>query len=687
MAKKNTPSNKKIKQTTTPGLWVSSGEISQDFDNVSWKELLKDYTDMRNGGAVESTTISVLKYPILRSGYVITHSNKEMEDYVYWTLDTMINSFRDRGGFQETLEHILLALEYGCSFFEKVYQRGDRTPEGKITNRIVRLAPFKPETIFEFLYDEDVFFSGIKHERRANSGGLEFIDIPISDLFFYAHNSEYGDPRGRSEFRPARNLYKIKKDILLATARAQQRGAGIPEIKSMKNGLTGDEKSRLEAIGRSLGNMKNGYIITDPDIEIKLHSLQIQGSPEATLEFINRELFFNTLTEFMTSGIGQSGSRAATGEHKSSYELKYGAITMAIEERINSLLREIIDISYFGPQVDYPRFQFNSLQTTDVGSVAESIGKLYERNILIKQTGDEEFIRGMFNMPEKIELQETVTPATDTEVESHTDEDKQMQACDHKKLFFREMVTGDDYKNFVASRFNAEEKESMYIDLQEKTRNIVEEVVSKYVAYAIKRTEAGQPIEVKYDVELFNRLNSLYQQGFSAGRKDVAHEIALASEKELAGEADKVLKISQTLKRHAGKLMFNVRVTVEDILEREFTPGKTDVAEVLMSKALEEGFKTEKRSLIEKVSDSYVEGRSDAIQDNKEKIELYMYNSILDKNLCDVCSEWTGAVMTLEEAEENGFVTGSGRVNPGCLGGIERCRCNLLVYKLKGDLE
>ena len=75
------------------------------------------------------------------------------------------------------------------------------------------------------------------------------------------------------------------------------------------------------------------------------------------------------------------------------------------------------------------------------------------------------------------------------------------------------------------------------------------------------------------------------------------------------------------------------------------------------------------------------------IQENKEEIELYLYNSILDKNLCDVCSEWTGAVLTLEEAEANGFMTGSGRVNPGCLGGIERCRCNLLVYKLKGELK
>jgi len=674
----------KAKQETTPGIWVSAGEISQDFDNAPWKELLKDYSEMRNGGAVESTTVSVLKFPMLRTGFSITHSNPEIEDYLYWIFESLVDSFNGREGSKELLEHMLLALEYGCSFFEKVYQRGVLTPDGKITNRIIRLAPFKPETIFEFYYDDMMFFSGIKHERRSSSGGMDFVDIGIDELFFYSHNSEYGDPRGRSEYRPARNLYKIKRDILLATARAQQRGAGIPEIKSSKAGLTTEEKSRLEAIGRSIGNMKNGYVITDADTQLILHSLQVQGSPEATLEFINRELFFNTLTEFMTSGIGQSGSRSATSEHKSSYELKFSAITSAIESRMNGLIRELVDISYFGPQTEYPVFQFNSIDSTDVNMVSESIGKLYERNILVKQEGDEEFIRAMFNMPEKIEILKE-------ESRSHKEEDPEFMSFDKKKemkkLFFRQVLTGAELHSFISKRFNAEEKENMYTDLQQQTDLIVSEVVEKYVEYAIKRVNAGEPLEIKYDIELFNRLNKLYQTGYATGAKDVDYEIAEAGKKELAESPQKVLKISQTLKRHSGKLLYNVRVVVEDILEREYIPGKTDITEILASKALSDGFKQEKRTLIEKVSNSYIEGRSDAIEDNKDRIDLFLYNSVLDKNLCDICAEWTGAVLTLEEAEENGFLIGSGRVNPGCLGGLDRCRCNLLVYKLKGDLE
>ena len=57
-------------------------------------------------------------------------------------------------------------------------------------------------------------------------------------------------------------------------------------------------------------------------------------SKQSIGEFFNREIFFNTLSEFMTSGIGQNGSRAATSEHKSAYELAANYILQTIEENI-----------------------------------------------------------------------------------------------------------------------------------------------------------------------------------------------------------------------------------------------------------------------------------------------------------------------------------------------------------------
>lgn len=674
-------------QQTTSGLLVSAGEITDDFDKVSWMELLQDYTNMRNGGAVESTTVAILKYPILRTGYTINHDNELLVKYVQWCLDSLVDSFGKEGGFQELLNHLLLALDYGCSFFEKVYESGIRTPDGRITNRIKRLAPFKAETIFDFYYTDTLIFDGVKHIRRGPDGSQTYIDIPVSKLFFYAHNAEYGDPRGRSELRPARNLYKIKKDILIATARAQQRGAGIPEIKSKKTNLSEADKQKLHQVGRTVGNMKHGYVLTDDDVELKIHGLQIQGSPEAMLEFINREMFFNTLTEFMTSGLGQNGSRAATSEHKSSYELKCGVVTMAVEEKMNALLKEITDISYFGPQKSYPKFRFNAIQNLDIVSVTDSIGKLYEKSVLVKQEGDEEFIRGLFGMPKKVSGASTAVTST---VVANSDGDSELsighRCKKHNELSFAKVLSADEQVTFLNKTFDTKGTQDVYKSTQEKAERVLSEIVQRYLDYFVKTVSAGGTPEVKYDVELSNKLNSLYKASYSYGASSVNKEIAKASNTTLASKEPQQVT-SMSLRRFSGKLLFNIKTVVEDVVDTEWDESRESLAEFIARKDFANGFKTDRRTLINKTAEGYLDGRADTLSENKDKIELYYYNSILDEHLCDVCSQYTGAVMTFEEAEKMGLVIGRGRVNSGCEGGLNKCRCHLVVYKLKGDFK
>jgi hypothetical protein len=673
------------KKETTSGLYVSAGEISEDYDKVTWKELLEDYTKMRNGGAVESTTVSILKYPILRAGYTITHPVPEIVEYVEWAFNCLIDSFGVKKGFREFLNHLFLSLEYGCSFFEKIYQSGIYTPDNKITNIIRRLAPFKPETIWEFHYDETMQFSGIRHERRESNSLNSFVDIPVEKLFFYSHNAEYGDPRGRSELRPVRNLFKIKTEILMSTARAQQRGAGIPEIKLLKENPTAEEKATAGTIGRTIGNMKSGYVVTSKDVELKLHGLQIQGNPEQLLEFINREMFFNTLTEFMTSGIGQSGSRSATSEHKGSYEMKCGAVTLAVEEKINLLIEEIIDISCYAGVEEYPTFKFNALQQTDIVAASDALNKFYTSSILVKQPGDEQFIRSLFNMPDK-ELKDgiEIIPPIVKPVAPMFDAGKVKK---FSGMNFKKVLSADEQLNFVLKNFDAKAPGEYYLKTQEESESIIKDVMKKFLAYIGKQVDAGAEVGIKYDVELINRLNKLYREGHDTGTAAVKQELEKLSAKELSTEAEeKVIKTaSQSITRFAGRLMFNIKTVVEDVLETEWNKEKESATEFIIKKEFENGFKTDIRTLISKTGDGYLDGRGQALVDNKENIELYFYNSILDPNLCDECAVLTGSVVTLEEAQSAGLFTGKGRVNSGCLGGLAQCRCVLMPYKLKGD--
>jgi hypothetical protein len=675
---------------TASGLYVNAGEISEDYDKVEWSELIEDYTQMRNGGAVESTTISILKYPIMRSGYVIEHDNKDLVDYANWCLDSLIDSFGQVDGFQEFLNHAFLALEFGCAFFEKIYRNAVTSPLGKITNIISRLAPFKAETIWEFHYNDTMQFSGIRHEKRMADSMNTLIDIPVEKLFFYSHNTEFGDPRGRSELRPIRNLYKIKKDILLATARTQQRGAGIYEIKSNRSSLKDEDKQRLNAVGRTIGNMKSGYIITDESTEIKVHAPQIQSTPEAMLEFINREMFFNTLTEFMTSGIGQNGSRSATSEHKGSYELKCGVVTQSIEKKINLLIREMVDISYFGKQNEYPKFKFNTINNVDVAQVSDSLIKFYSSAILVKQAGDEQFIRGLFGMPDKElvngveEVNKVVPPKVQNNVTNNNLDIAPIK--DFSSMKFNKVLSALEQTEFIKSNFDVEGTEELYVKMQEEAQGVIADVVDKYLKYIAKQTEAGAPIEIKYDAELTNRLNAIYKTGYSSGTSAVKNELAKLSSVKLSDvPSGKMIGISQSIKRFAGRLLYNIKTVTEDKIETEWD-GKEPIQEFIIKENLADGFKTDKRTLIQKTSDGYLDGRASEILANEGRIELYYYNSILDMSLCDNCALLTGSVMTLEEAKSMNLFTGKGRVNSNCQGGLLQCRCNLMPYKLKGGL-
>jgi len=253
---------------------------------------------------------------------------------------------------------------------------------------------------------------------------------------------------------------------------------------------------------------------------------------------------------------------------------------------------------------------------------------------------------------------------------------------------FRIVLSADEQIDFVKTRFDVEGTDKLYTGIQEDSEKVIDDVMRKYILYIAKQKDSGEKVELKYDVELSNRLNKLYKKSFGEGVRQFYKEMELAQGKKLSTSTivpeEKMIGTSQSITRYSGRLLFNIKTVVEDQMDVDMLPGET-AAEYTKRIDFAGGFKTDRRTLIQKTADGYLDGRSEAMVDNKEKIELYYYNSILDKSLCDNCAVLTGSVMTLEEAQSIDLVTGKGRINSNCLGGINRCRCNLVPYKLKGD--
>lgn len=655
---------------TRTGLTAYAGKIeNSEFDASDWETLLQDYYDMRKGDAIASTSLDILKLPIMQSEWNIIQANesdiaKEAKRYIEWCFEYMLTEW------DSFMYHILLSFDYGAAFFEKIYESlvdyVDSEGKKKKTNIISRIVPFQLETIFEFMY-KNGDFSGIMHERIDTDGGTEYIPIDANKLFWYSHNEEFGDVRGNSELRPVRLVFKIKQSILKSSARAKSRNAGIPEIK-LGEGATESTQSKAKQIGRSIGNTDNGYIITNPDITFTLHALQNAESPEAYIEMLNREMFFNTLSEFMTSGIGGNGSRAATSEHKSAYELKANAVMKRIERALNSLIYEMIDISYLAniPYEDVPKFQFNSISRIDTQKIVSSIVQLYDRMLISKQDGDEEYFRDIFDLPEKKEIDITPRQVIDN-----------IETTKLEKHYHRELNQTE------REIFSLESANNTFESVQAEAEAIIDNIMSRIFADLAEKLEANPKadIDLLYRRELETKLTRLYESAREQGKGDYFDELKKIgySKKSLATVPKST---RNNIEKWIDRLYLKIVNTVEDSIARvsdSFITKKGGMKDYILG--IQTGFKTEKRQLITNTQAGYTDGRGDAIEATKDDVSEYMYSGILDRNICNNCAPLDGVTLTLQEARDAGLNITS-PVNPDCLG-RDQCRCQLIPVSLE----
>ncbi len=431
MPVKNSDKKTKSNRIANTGIYVSGGQIEQsDYDKKNLNELMQDYTDMRNDDTIASSSVDILMYPILNASFNIMPGYKEGEkssdiakecaDYVmetYNQLDSGLNYYK---------RHKLLALYFGFAMFEKVWKMGD-TINGKIGNRLKDLYPIQHDTIWKWEYDEKCNFTGIKQEQRKPEKGFTYVDIPVEYLHIFTPFEEFKNKQGRSLLRPSRLVWKIKTQVWKASGRASTRGAGIPEFKITPTGnQTTDAtlKSTVETMGRNIGNSENAYVLTQEGVlEFTLHSLQNQEMNMQLIQQANTEMFYNTMSQFVTAGIGANGSRAATGEHKSPYFDALESIIQTFEENEDDLIREIVDNSPYANLEDYdmPFCQLERPKSTDIVQVGTLINSMIGRSIT--RTPDlEVFLRNMLGLPEKTEEEiEEIKIENEEEMQESTD--------------------------------------------------------------------------------------------------------------------------------------------------------------------------------------------------------------------------------------------------------------------------
>ena len=448
------------KQKTTSGLYISAGEIDHsDYDSKDWSELQRDYTHMRNGNGLISTTIEILKMPVALAGWEIEGENEEVNNYVKWVLKSLYK------GFNYFKRHKLLALDFGLMVHEMVVEKGIKL-NGNIQNIPVFFNPIQNETIHRFLYDKYGIFQGIEHERREPEGATEFVEIAKERLDWWSYNEEFNDVRGRAILRPIRFDWDALTKITKAKVQGIQRGAGIPSIGY--KGIPGEaDKAVIENVGRTLCRMNEGYISYNSEsMSVDLLEPKGQADTMGIIDYLTRNIMFNTLSQFLSAGIGGNGSRAATSEHKSAYEMAASVVNRQLEENIQITVDKIVKMSTYSnlPAAEWPRYRQNSISQTDLSKAAAEFKNLYDSNIVTRQRKDEEHIRDVFGLPE---LDSSVEIPKPNELS--------------KKRLSKERNINTEMLEHEQNVFSLESAHEHYQTIQEKAEAVLNGAMQEYI--------------------------------------------------------------------------------------------------------------------------------------------------------------------------------------------------------------
>jgi len=617
---------------------VKFGSIENEniLDSNDFLSILKEAQACYQNDILAKTTIDLLIAPLRDCSYKIESNNNLYSQKAKILIEKTLNEIAI--GYTTFVNHCLYSLIVGCQFFEIIWEAskidlGDDV-DG-IYNRIVDLLPLKIENIKEFLFD-----------KKGNFAGIKLIDvydnqekiIKRQDLFFVSHNSLFNDIRGQSELRAILLHSKLKQKILIASAKTVARGVGVP-VAYAKSSIDVRNIDSYKTLLKTISNSDSAYALVYQDDIDRIDFLSVQqNNAMPLLEFINRDIFFNTLTQFLTTGLGQNGARATAGELKSPYEIKLSAIQREIEAYLQEFCNIIVKNSFLGfylKNEDYPRFKFLSLQQTDLQRFASVISTLVGAGLTLTEE-EKESIKEIIGLKKSknIELnrKKELRRNKYTEADLKLGADEVIQEIDQVanefNLFFA------DWLKDIITNLLLQKKAGFSVDWEKLKNKLVEKIKN------IKENLQKQAIKtVQNEIKKMNKKIMKYRL------------IKLVNDDEIVNRL--VLKIVDLLKENENIKDFE---NLFEKIQKEVTKDRNEITR--------------------EIEKTYIDQRGEILE-KQENIVRFQYTSCQDSNVCESCDSLHGLYFTREEIKEAGlnFET---PVNPNCLGllGGNNCRCH-----------
>ena len=611
---------------------ILSGKIDNEniLDDESFSEILIKCQKAYFTDPLVKTTMDLLLAPIMQSNYEVIINNK-LDEYQIKAknlIEDTINNLYD--GFSNLKTHCILAFIIGCQFFEIVWNIEQKN--GIIYNKIIRLLPIKIENIKNFLFNDNGDFVGLEISDNDGNEKTLFKD----NLFYVIHNQFFNDPRGNSEIRHIIPLIEIKESLIRNAEKTIARGVGVPIAFGDTTLMSEDSFEKYKILMRNIANTSGAYAIVDKNEIERIEFLKVDHSNiMPLLEFLNRDIFFNTLTQFLTTGLGQNGARATAEELKSPYALKVSSIVKELENYLQWLVNIIISnssLSLYLKKEDYPQFRFVNVTELDLNAFSTILTNFVNLGLKLNDN-DLDYIRQLLKLP----------------------------AIENKETSLSYKLRQNKINDFGI--FERDRLIELYQDTEKKFEDFYNKLIKEVTAYIYLK----QPINTE---KILKKMLDFLKE-FAINIKQEANKTAIS-------ELNKIkklnnYKLSSKLSQEQGILEFIIKII--DVIKDIDFKNVEDFEDI--EKTIKNNTKREKRDLLIEIQKEIQNGRGE-IFEQTEGVR-FKYTSMLDGNVCDVCNNLHDIIFTKEEVKDTGlnFVS---PVNPNCLGllGGNNCRCQLI---------
>lgn len=370
---------------------------------------IQTFSKMARTDAITSVSLRVSKVPVQGAEFYIDPMGEEdldleVAEFVTWNIEQAMSS-----PWAYVLKNILKMVQNGCSMLEPVYidrpwRAGKKGSNTKKYTTLRKLAPRPAINIKEIETDDNGGPKIIKYNNIDAKGKATVVDIPIEKAIIFT-NGDTENLFGESILRSAYSHWYYKTHLYKVDAIQKERhGIGVP-LGRLPPGYNDDDKKYMNELLANIRANEKAHITLPPGYDVMF--VKPEGQMVDVLKsahYHDVAILLNVMAEFMMLGVGGSGDGGGRATSAAQLDIFYKSelfIANSICDYLNMYL--VPNLVLWNYETDVmPQMKVRNIgQSRDLQMLSAALASMADKEYITPDLPTEQFVRGMFDMPNK----------------------------------------------------------------------------------------------------------------------------------------------------------------------------------------------------------------------------------------------------------------------------------------------